>query len=85
MSAYRPLDAVDLAATIALLVIIIGTGFAVARVGPLWLARLSAWALVLTGVASAERWNADEPAGFRMLAIIGDLRGCPTCLFRTQS
>jgi Membrane bound O-acyl transferase family len=73
MSAYRPLDAMDLAGTIALLATIIVVGFAVARVKPLWLARLSAWALLLAGVLGAERWNAEEPAGFRMLAIIGAL------------
>jgi alginate O-acetyltransferase complex protein AlgI len=73
MSAYRPLDAVDLAGTIALLAMMIVTGFAVARVKPVSLARVCAWALVLGGVAAAERWNAQEPAGFRMLAIIGAL------------
>jgi hypothetical protein len=73
MSAYRPLDAVDLAGTIALLATIVVAGFAVGRVRPLWLARLFAWSLVLAGVAGAERWNAQEPAGFRMLAIIGAL------------
>jgi Membrane bound O-acyl transferase family len=73
MSAYRPLDAVDLAGTIALLATIIFVGFGVARLRPLWLARLFAWALVLAGVAGAERWNTQEPAGFRMLAIIGAL------------
>ena len=73
MSAYRPLDAVDVAGTVALLAIIVVLGFGVARVRPLWLARLFAWVLVLAGVAGAERWNAQEPAGFRMLAIIGAL------------
>jgi alginate O-acetyltransferase complex protein AlgI len=73
MSAYLPQGAVDLAGTVAILLIIIGVGLGVARVRPLRLARLFAWALVLGGVAIAERWNAQEPAGFRMLAIIGAL------------
>ena len=73
MSAYRPLDAVDLAGTIALLAAIIVVGFGVARVRPLWLARLFAWTLVLCGVAGVERLDANEPAGVRMLAIIGAL------------
>jgi alginate O-acetyltransferase complex protein AlgI len=70
MSAYRPLDAVDLAGTVILLATVVVVGFAVARVRPLWLARLCAWALVLSSVAGAERWNAGEAPGFRMLAII---------------
>jgi alginate O-acetyltransferase complex protein AlgI len=60
-------------ATVALIVAIILLGFATARVRPLRLARICAWVLVVAGVASAERWNAHEPAGFRMLAIIGAL------------
>ena len=73
MSAYRPLHAVDVVGTVALLATIILLGFAVARVRPLWLARLCSWALVLAGVVGSERLNAQEPAGFRMLAIIGAL------------
>ncbi len=73
MSAYRPVYGMDVFGSVALLAVIILLGFAVARVRPLWVARLSSWALVLAGVAGAERWNAREPAGFRMLAIIGAL------------
>jgi len=73
MSAYRPLHAVDLLGTVALLATIILLGFVVARVRPLILARLCSWALVLAGVVVSERLNAHEPAGFRMLAIIGAL------------
>lgn len=73
MSAYRPLSGADTVGTVALLAMIILLGFAVARVSPLWLARLCSWALVIAGVLAAERWNSQEPAGFRMLAIIGAL------------
>jgi alginate O-acetyltransferase complex protein AlgI len=73
MSAYWPLVPVDVLATVALLAAIIVGGFGAARVKPLWLARLCSWALVASGVAGTERWNAQEPAGFRMLAIIGAL------------
>ncbi len=73
MSAYWPLYALDVVGTIALLATIIVLGFVVARVRPLWLARLCSWALVLAGVVGSERLNTREPAGFRMLAIIGAL------------
>ena len=42
MSAYRPLHAVDVAGTVAFLATIILLGFVVARVRPLWFARLVA-------------------------------------------
>ena len=73
MSAYRPLHAVDVVGTVAFLATIILLGFVVARVRPLWFARLCSWALVLAGVVGSERLNTQEPAGFRMLAIIGAL------------
>ena len=73
MSAYRPLHAVDVAGTVAFLATIILLGFVVARVRPLWFARLCCWALVLAGVVGSERLNTQEPAGLRMLAIIGAL------------
>jgi alginate O-acetyltransferase complex protein AlgI len=73
MNAYRPLHAVDVVGTVALLATIILVGFVVARVTPLWLARLFSWALVLASVVASERLNSQEPAGFRMLAIIGAL------------
>ena len=73
MSAYRPLHAVDVVGTVALLATIILLGFVVARVRPLWFAHLCSWALVLAGVVGSERLNTQEPAGFRMLAIIGAL------------
>jgi alginate O-acetyltransferase complex protein AlgI len=73
MSAYRPLHAVDVVGTVALLATIILLGFVVVRVRPLWIARLYSWGLVLAGVVGSERWNTREPAGFRMLAIIGAL------------
>ncbi len=73
MSAYRPLHAVDVVGTVALLATIILLGFVVARARPLWFARLCSWALVLAGVVGSERLNTQEPAGFRMLAIIGAL------------
>ena len=73
MSAYWPLHAVDFTGTVALLATIVLLGFAVARMRPLWFARLCAWGLTVAGVVASERLNREEPAGFRMLAIIGAL------------
>jgi Membrane bound O-acyl transferase family len=73
MSAYRPLHAADVVGTVVLLATIIVLGFVVVRERPLWFARLCSWALVLAGVVGSERLNRQEPAGFRMLAIIGAL------------
>jgi Membrane bound O-acyl transferase family len=73
MSAYRPLHGVDVAATVALLATVIFVGYAVARVRPLWLARVCSWAVIVAGVVGTERLNREEPAGLRMLAIIGAL------------
>jgi alginate O-acetyltransferase complex protein AlgI len=55
-----------LAATLAL-------GFAVARIRPPATARWAAWGLALAAAVAAERLTAGEPAGFRMLAILGTL------------
>jgi alginate O-acetyltransferase complex protein AlgI len=73
MNAYRPVHAFDVVATVGLLTTVILLGYVVARVRPLQLARLCAWVLVLAGVVVSERLNTHEPAGFRMLAIIGAL------------
>ncbi len=73
MSAYKPLHAVDSLGTVAILALIILLGFAVVRARPLRFARLCSWALVLAGVVGTERLNSPEPAGFRMLALIGAL------------
>jgi hypothetical protein len=73
MSAYWPLHAVDVAGTAGLLATIILLGFVIAHVRPLWFARVCAWALTAAGVVASERLNREEPAGFRMLAIIGAL------------
>jgi alginate O-acetyltransferase complex protein AlgI len=70
MNAYWPVHAFDVVGTVALLTSMILFGLVVARLRPLRLARLCAWALVLAGVVASERLNAQEPAGFRMLAII---------------
>jgi len=60
--------------TILLSVLVIG--YAITRLHSLGSARLSAWLMVVVGVVGVERLTSDQPAGFRMLAIIGVLLYC---------
>lgn len=73
MSAYLPTSAAVALSLAALLVLTLATGLGISRMrhGPM--ARTAAWVLVLASVAVAERVSAREPAGFRMLALIGTL------------
>jgi alginate O-acetyltransferase complex protein AlgI len=48
-------------------------GLAIARLGRRPMARAAGWALALLSVTVAERLCADQPAGFRMLALIATL------------
>ena len=73
MSAFTPADPRVVWAGAALLVLTLALGFAVSRLArPRW-ARLAAWSLVALAFAGAERLTAGEPAGFRMLGILGAL------------
>jgi hypothetical protein len=69
MSAYLPNDWTIAALVVGLLIAELLLGFAIARV-PLRLARGLAWAMTIAGTVLTERLTANEPAGFRMVAII---------------
>jgi hypothetical protein len=73
MSAYTPDQALAAWETAALLAATLLLGYAIARIRPARLARLAAWTLVVAAVAGVERIVTGEPAGVRMLAIIGAL------------
>jgi hypothetical protein len=73
VNAYAPHHAIDLGGTLLILAATLILGYVIARSRPGVLARASAWALVIAAVAGVEELNAGEPAGFRMLAIIGAL------------
>lgn len=73
MSAYTPHDPVVTLGTVALLATVLLLGWAIASSGMTRAARPAAWALVLVAVAAVERLGVCEPAGVRMLAIIGAL------------
>jgi hypothetical protein len=73
MNAYLP---ENLSTIYGLLLILIGTltgGFAITRLRSLVMARLLGWLVAILVVAGAERLCRNEPAGLRMLAIIGSL------------
>ncbi len=73
MSAYTPRDPGAILGTAALLATILLLGWGGACSGRTRAARPAAWALTLVAVTAVERLDADEPAGVRMLAIIGVL------------
>jgi alginate O-acetyltransferase complex protein AlgI len=73
VSAYLPHEAAPAWLLAAVLALVLLLGFAITRIpSPRW-GRLAAWLLVVSATAGAERLTAVEPAGFRMLAIIGVL------------
>ncbi len=73
MRAYLPLSAMATWGTVAILAAVLILGYLISRVRPTGVARVAAWALVVVSVAGVERLDAREPAGVRMLAIIGTL------------
>lgn len=70
MAAYTPSGPVVVALAALLLAGTVLAGRAIGRLRPA-AARPVAWGLVIVAVASVERLCAGEPAGFRMLAIVG--------------
>jgi len=73
LSAFLPSGPAVVGLGLVLLAATLALGFAAARIRPLGPARGAAWALALAAGTAAERLTAAEPAGFRMLAIIGAL------------
>jgi len=73
MSAYLPSEPRVVWIGAAVLALILAFGFAISRIASPRLARTAAWSLVLLALAGAERLTIDEPAGFRMLGILGPL------------
>jgi alginate O-acetyltransferase complex protein AlgI len=73
MNAYRPHDLATLGFLLGLLAATLLIGFAISRLRSLRWARAASWALVVSATVAAEQLCVAEPAGFRMLAIIGAL------------
>lgn len=70
MSAYLPSTSFIVPVLALGLLIVLGSGFAIGRLGQSGIARGLAWAVLLLGTLGAERLVADEPPGVRMLALV---------------
>ncbi|KAF0244411.1 MAG: hypothetical protein FD180_2532 [Planctomycetota bacterium] len=73
MSAYTPVDFRTIGMLLPGFAFVLAAGLAISRIRRRRLARIAAWLLVFSSVLFAERLAAAEPAGVRMLAIIGIL------------
>src|SRR5262245_57481575 len=73
MGAYLPTDAGHGWILAAGVVVTLLAGVGLSRLRPTALAGAAAWVWVLGTVAGTERLAADQPAGVRMLALIGVL------------
>lgn len=73
LSAYTTTDWSHLCGIGCYLALVLSLGAAVVRIGHRGLARMAAWTLVLVAVVGIERYTVDQPAGVRMLAVIGAL------------
>jgi len=71
MSAFTPGSSGVIGLLVAALAAVLLAGLPIVRLMPKALARAAAWALVIAAVVFAERVTAAEPAGVRMLAVIG--------------
>jgi hypothetical protein len=70
MTAFTPSSLLTVLEVVALLVVILMCGFGIARIRPARRGRIAAWMLAIAAVAIAAWLCANEPAGFRMIAIV---------------
>ncbi|MEZ6101390.1 MAG: membrane bound O-acyl transferase family-domain-containing protein [Pirellulaceae bacterium] len=73
MNAYLPNNTWPLSMVVAILAFATITGYFVAQMPSLRVSRWTAWSMVVYGVILAEQTTGQQPAGFRMLAIIAVL------------
>jgi alginate O-acetyltransferase complex protein AlgI len=73
VNAYLPHDTLTLWLIAAILSATLAAGFGITRFASVGWSRAAAWLLVVAATAGVERLCAGQPAGFRMLAIIGTL------------
>ncbi|MEX0716818.1 MAG: MBOAT family protein [Planctomycetaceae bacterium] len=73
MNVFLPHDPDGLAPVALLLAAVFGAAFALARLPATEWNRVPAWSAVIVGTILADRITLDEPAGFRMLALIAAL------------
>lgn len=70
MTAYLPSDPPVVLAVAGAILGALVAGLLLARVTSIPTARVASWALLVLGTASVERLSAQEPPGFRMVALI---------------
>jgi alginate O-acetyltransferase complex protein AlgI len=73
VSAYLPTSAAVVWSLAAVLVATLAAGLAISRLPRRAALRAAAWTVVVASTAFVERLTADQPAGLRMLALIGTL------------
>lgn len=73
MNVYLPNELWTAVGAFAALLIVLLIGFPMTRVRSPTLARTVSWLMVVVSVTGMERYTVSQPAGFRMLAIIGIL------------
>ena len=73
MNAYTPNSATVTLVVLAALPIVLIIGFYIARISTIIVARSLGWLVVVISVVGMELFTVSQPAGFRMLAIIGIL------------
>jgi alginate O-acetyltransferase complex protein AlgI len=73
VNGYQPHDLGTLGLVGGVLALTLLAGLVLSRLPPHWYARCLAWLLTIGATVGVERLCCDEPAGIRMLAIIGTL------------
>ncbi len=73
MSGFFPIEPAPYLRAALLLVGTLALGFGITRLRSVTVARIAAWFLAIAAVVAADRLSLGEPAGFRMLSLIGTL------------
>ncbi len=73
MNSYTPRDSTTVVVVAIILTATLLAGLAISRMSPRWYTRLLAWLITAGATIAVERLCHAEPAGVRMLAIIGAL------------
>jgi hypothetical protein len=73
VNGYTPRDPVTLLLVGGVLIATLISGLMISRAQPRWTNRLLAWIVTVGATSAVERLCRDEPAGIRMLAIVGTL------------
>ncbi|MFL5245613.1 MAG: wax synthase family protein [Gemmataceae bacterium] len=70
MNAYLPQSLADFWQIIAVLLVTLFVGFGITRITNVRFGRWAAWLLLVAATVVVERLSSEEPAGFRMVALI---------------